>query len=94
MNKNIEQKLNSGEPCFWIARDMDGSLFLYDEEPFFSISNEWFISRNGNEIQIPEQRNPINGIFDLEAGECLCLSIASHKSYALKEKELIIKKKL
>lgn len=94
MNKTIKQMVNSGQPCFWIARDMDGSLFLYDEEPLFSISNEWFVSRNGNEIPISAQRNPYNRIFDLEKGECLCLSIASHKSYSLKDKELIIKKTL
>lgn len=94
MNKTIEQMINSGQPCLWIARDMDGSLFLYDEEPTFSISNEWFISRNGKEIPIAASMFLRNKIYNLEKGECLCLSITSHKSYSLKDKELIIKKKL
>ena len=40
---------------FWLARDKDGSLFLYDEEPMRS-TDMFTISKQGNYMPISQEK--------------------------------------
>lgn len=68
----------TNQPYFWIARDMDGTMFLYDQKPYFSIQNGWYNDGNGHAIELPKEGS--NDVYDIERGECICLLPLLEKS--------------
>ena len=83
----LERAKQSVDPIFWVARDLDGTLCLYDQKPVFHLQTGWFNDHNGRAIELPKEG--WNDLYEIKAGECIALLPLESKSFKVERPKVI-----